>query len=48
VAKNDAPLIAHKGQRQDQLALLDTRAEQLAIIKARNQDLVEEVAKLKN
>jgi nucleoprotein TPR len=47
VAKNDAPLIAYEGQGQDHLALVDVRAEHLPIIEARNNDLVEEVAKLK-
>ncbi|KAL3809139.1 hypothetical protein ACHAXA_007242 [Cyclostephanos tholiformis] len=47
VAKNDAPFIAQDGRGQDQLALADARAEQLPLIKARNHDLVEEVAKLK-
>ena len=47
VAKNDAQLIDGQQMGQDQLALVDARAEQLPLIEARNHDLVEEVAKLK-
>ena len=51
VAKNDAPLLlAQDGgtaTTDQQLALIDARAEQLPLIEARNRDLVDEVAKWK-
>lgn len=50
VAKNDALAIeggGGSGAVVDQLALADTRAEQLPLIEAKNYDLIEEVAKLK-